>query len=266
MSEFVKIGDAIQNLGIITRKKYEHLKQFSPNVLSVEDLKQIKLYEENQVENEKNKTVFAEKSRVIKPKIKSLPTDYMFEVFKKFWLKTQKKELVINSENQEIIKGLCAYFGRNEDCTLNQNKGLLITGKCGVGKTSMMMTFQAMGRYLYDKDYDKFLWFCPKNCNDLVDEFEMEETDSGKFHQKYKNGDMYFDDFGTERDASKFGKSNLMKEILEKRYMDLSKRTYITTNLDEEEIEKRYGMRVRDRIDEQFNWIILEGESFRQNL
>lgn len=266
MSGIIKIGDALGGLGIITKKKYEHLKQFSEKSLTENDLEQIKLYEEAQIERDKNKVQYSHKEKVNVPKIESLGTDYMLNTFKKFWKTYQKKELILNSENEKIIKGLCAYFGKNKDCVLDLDKGLLIYGDCGVGKTSMMTTFHLMGKYLIESRLDNFMWFRVINCNDLVHEYEMEETDAGNFHKKYKNGNFYFDDFGTERDASKFGKSNLMKEILEKRYLDLSKKTYITTNLSIDEIEERYGMRVRDRIYEQFNYIELKGNSFRRKL
>jgi DNA replication protein DnaC len=266
MSEFIKVGDALGNLGIITKKKYEHLKKFSSSALSKGDLEEIKKYEEYQVEKENNKPHFESPKKIVIPKLETINTNHMFDNFQKFWLESQKKHLQLNPENSKVIKGLCAYFGKNNDCTLDLNKGLLITGKCGVGKTSIMMTFHKMGRFLVDKRHDNFMWYRPVNCNDLVHEFEMTDTDSGVFHKKYKSGNFYFDDFGTERDASKFGKSNLMKEILENRYLDLSKRTYLTTNLTLDEIEERYGMRVRDRIYEQFNYIELSGDSFRKKL
>lgn len=263
MSEPIKIADALGNLGIITKKKYEHLKSFESTITESER-QMILDYEEYQIQKSiENRKLFKDPFPK-KEKIASVSGIVMFENFKIFWNSHFKKELILNASNERTIMNLCNYFGNDENCTLDKTKGILITGDCGIGKTSMMTIFHLMGKSLLETTNSDLFWFQMINCNDLVEEFESEETESSSFHKKYKTGNKYFDDFGTERIASKYGKSNLMQEILEKRYLDLSWRTYLTSNLTGKEIKEKYGFRVYDRIFEQFNYIELKGNSFRR--
>ena len=260
----IKIGDALQGVsGLITSKKYKHLKQFY-NSLSDEEKLQVDEYEKAQ-----NQNVNINKIPESKPKelITKLPGEYVFNFYKIFWKNVQQKELIITDFNKKILIALCQYFGKDEKCPLDLKKGILLSGDCGIGKTSMMMTFYAMGKHLIEKRQDPFMWFRTMNCNEIVTEFEGitdEDDDVKQFHNRMKKGDFYFDDFGTERDASRYGKSNLMREIIENRYLDLTCKTYITTNLNSDEILQRYGKRVFDRLFEQFNYIEMQGESFRR--
>lgn len=261
-TEFTKIGDGLESLGIITQKKYLHLKRFEKTASEAE-LKMISDYENYQKELENSKPVFKPKTIVKPKKLKSIKPDFLFKLFQETWVKTQKKELILNEDNQKIIFSLCQYFGRDSESKLDLKKGLMISGGVGIGKTSMMMTFHEIGKRLVTERDDRFMWFKPINCNDLVSEFEDEEINSKDFHDRYKVSNRYFDDFGTERIASKFGKVNIMQEILEKRYLDLKWKTHITTNLTGEEIFEKYGFRVFDRLFEQFNFIEMNGNSFR---
>lgn len=262
----VKLGDAIEGMGIITKRKYEHLLKFE-GTLSDKEKKMISDYEAHQLavmqENYKKLSALSKPKKEVK-KIEKLSGDVVFENFKVFWSYYQKKELILNESNHKVIYSLCQYFGKDDRCLLDLNKGILLSGDCGVGKTTMMTTFHLMGKSLLETTGSELMWFQMINCNDLVEEFESEETESGNFHKQYKTGNKYFDDFGTERIASKYGKSNLMQEILEKRYLDLSWKTYLTSNLSPEEINGKYGFRVYDRLFEQFNYIELTGDSFRR--
>ena len=129
----------------------------------------------------------------------------------------------------------------------------------------MLRAFQMVGKALLP---DPILWFNSVSCNALVMEFEGMDTKdkSAKKHffQKYnKAAVMYFDDFGTESNASNFGIKNLMKDILEERYAN-NKRTFLTSNLSLPEIQEKYGDRVYDRLQEMFNIIQMSGDSFRR--
>lgn len=77
-----------------------------------------------------------------------------------------------------------------------------------------------------------------------------------------------FDDFGAEGDAYHYGnKVNVMEEILQDRYEAFGRygmRTYITTNLNEEEIEGAYGTRVISRLREMCNFLVLKGQDRRK--
>ncbi len=269
-NEFVKIGDKIgeslEDFGVISKRKYEYLKSFSKNGLKPEEIEQIKLYEEIQ-EIRKSKTIaqpVVEKSKL--EKIYKLDPDLILKKFKEFWLETQKKELILNHHNEKLIHALCKYFGK-VDGSFDVKKGIIISGGCGLGKTSILMTFVEIGKWIYNQmACDKFMQFRPISTNELVYMYENPETDLEKFHQMLSNGEWFFDDFGTERMASRYGKTNLLAEILQNRYLNLQYRTLITTNLTIDEIREQYGERVYDRINEQFNYYELSGESFRQKI
>ena len=87
-----------------------------------------------------------------------------------------------------------------------------------------------------------------------------------KIIQEYGNSSFYcFDDLGVETTGRHFGKDcNVMGEILLSRYDLFLKRkirTHTTTNLNAQELESRYGIRVRSRMREFFNLIAFNKES-----
>ena len=190
--------------------------------------------------------------------------------FKNIFEREYCTELIINDVNRPILDLISRYFAK--DISFNKtpltanipnlNKGLLITGKYGCGKTAMMNTFHLLGKELMPNN---FIWFVATSTLELVDEFESAGNVSKEhFFKKYNNvRKIYFDDFGTEEHASNYGKKNLMKDILEKRYLN-KKKTYLTTNLSLLEIKEKYGPRVFDRLQEQFNILEFPGESFRK--
>ena len=87
-----------------------------------------------------------------------------------------------------------------------------------------------------------------------------------KIIEDYGNNGFYcFDDLGVETTGRHFGKDcNVMGEILLSRYDLFLKRkirTHTTTNLNAQELESRYGIRVRSRMRELFNLIAFDKES-----
>ena len=88
--------------------------------------------------------------------------------------------------------------------------------------------------------------------------------------KKYNETKNYcFDDLGVEPTGSHYTKEyNVMGEILLSRYDLLSHlepgkrvKTHITTNLNAEELEKRYGTRVRSRLREMMNVVAFDNNS-----
>jgi DNA replication protein DnaC len=84
-----------------------------------------------------------------------------------------------------------------------------------------------------------------------------------KIIEDYGNGRFYcFDDLGVEPLGRHFGKDcNVMGEIILSRYeLFLSSKipTHATTNLNAEELEERYGKRVRSRMRQMFNLIAFD--------
>lgn len=201
---------------------------------------------------------------------KPIKLDHLKFEFRKVFEEINDTKLILTEDNRKMFDLTSRYFAKDKsfnDTTLttnkpNLNKGLLFIGKYGCGKTSMMDTFQEIGKRLMPNNY---MWFVTTSTLDLVDEFESADNQNKEsFFKKYNNvNTIYFDDFGTESDASNYGKKNLLKEILEKRYMK-KKKTFLTTNFSLKEIQEKYGRRVFSRLQEMFNIIEFKGEDFRQ--
>lgn len=184
------------------------------------------------------------------------------------WLEKKGLELYGNHfkilENDHvIIYKLIAYFLKDEPACyqygINLNKGIMLSGPIGCGKTSLMNIM----KYLAPAESKFFV----KPCRDIS--FEFIQDGYGTIH-KYSIGKLYesspkiicFDDLGTENNLKYFGNEcNVMAEILLSRYdVYVSKRihTHITTNLSASEIETHYGKRVRSRLRELVNLIAFE--------
>ncbi len=159
-----------------------------------------------------------------------------------------------------IVYKLIAYFLKDEPTCyqygINGNKGILLTGPIGCGKTSLMNLMKHLAL--------KNNKFSVKPCREIGFEFIQ---DGYQIIHKYSIGKLYqseprtycFDDLGTENNIKYFGNEcNVMAEILLSRYdLFISKKlkTHITTNLSATEIEKQYGNRVRSRLREMVNLI-----------
>lgn len=173
------------------------------------------------------------------------------------------KKFKILETDHEIIYKLIAYFLQDEKTChqygINLNKGILLTGPIGCGKTSLMNLMKHIAP-IGNK-------FSVKPCRDISFEFIQ---DGYQIIHKYSIGQLYqselrtycFDDLGTENNLKYFGNEcNVMAEILLSRYdLFISKKikTHITTNLSASEIEKHYGNRVRSRLRELCNLIAFD--------
>lgn len=164
-----------------------------------------------------------------------------------------------------IVYKLIAYFLKDETACIqygiNSNKGILLSGPIGCGKTS----FMNLMKYLAPTENK----FSVKPCRDISFEFIQ---DGYEIILRYSKGKLYqseprtycFDDLGTENNLKYFGNEcNVMAEILLSRYdLFISKKlqTHITTNLSASEIEKQYGNRVRSRLRELCNLIAFDSK------
>lgn len=173
------------------------------------------------------------------------------------------KKFKILEIDHEIIYKLIAYFLKDEQVcdkfNIDLQKGILLTGPIGCGKTSLMNLM----KYVAQHDNK----FSVKPCRDISFEFIQEGY---PIIHKYSIGQLYhseprtycFDDLGTENNLKYFGNEcNVMAEILLSRYdLFISKKlkTHITTNLSATEIEKQYGNRVRSRLRELCNLIAFD--------
>jgi DNA replication protein DnaC len=184
------------------------------------------------------------------------------------WLEKKGIELYgnhfkISETDYPIIYKLIAYFLKDEATCfqygINLNKGILLSGPVGCGKTSLMNLM----KHLTSTEHKFFV----KPCRDISFEFIQ---DGYEIIHKYSKGKLYqsepkticFDDLGTENNLKYYGNEcNVMAEILLSRYdifTTKKNQTHITTNLSASEIENAYGNRVRSRLREMINLIGFE--------
>lgn len=165
------------------------------------------------------------------------------------------KKFKIYKSDRPIIRRLCAYIIEDQhSCAvykIDPEKGLLLTGPVGCGKTSLMKLLRHL---------------VPAKPT-----YEMIPTRNVVFsfhHLGYKTVEDYgnsgyfcFDDLGAEPVGRFYGEDcNVLGEVLLSRY-ELFRttrgriKTHATTNLNAQELEDLYGNRVRSRMRELFNLI-----------
>ncbi|GAA4954353.1 ATPase [Algibacter agarivorans] len=159
-------------------------------------------------------------------------------------------------EDRDILFKLCNYFiGDEANCKkfgIDVKKGILLSGPVGCGKTSLMKLLRHI--VPHQKPYK----IIP--ARNIVFGFNHVGY---KTLEDYGNGHYFcFDDLGVEPIGRHYGKDcNVMGEIILSRhdlFLEYHIKTHATTNLNAQELEKRYGNRVRSRMRELFNLIAFD--------
>jgi DNA replication protein DnaC len=169
------------------------------------------------------------------------------------------KNFKIYEEDEVVLYKLCIYFIRDfeacEKLNIDPNKGILLSGPVGCGKTSLMKLLRHI--VPHHKSYEVIP---ARNVTFAFNNIGY------KIIQEYGNSNFYcFDDLGVETTGRHFGKDcNVMGEILLSRYdlfLQRKIRTHATTNLNAQELEERYGNRVRSRMRQLFNLVAFDEKS-----
>ncbi len=268
--------------------KYSHLKTKKKSDLTEEEIFQIEDFEFNkntQSEEQRNNYYdYFSKIHESKPKSEfSITAKALWNLFKhNFQAVNNRPFIKIEGITIKNLEPIIYYFSKDKRFFECENlsklsepsfdKGLLIIGTYGNGKTSTMKVFEHIFKGISGITFKGY------SANEAVLMFEKCTGDNAEalrteFQQTMYRGTRYFDDLKTERIASNFGKVNIFKEILEERYNKKSK-TFITCNYKDgfdgdleiatDEFGEKYGARVYDRIFEMFNIIEFKGKSFRK--
>lgn len=162
----------------------------------------------------------------------------------------------IYEEDREILFKLCNYFIKDEtNCkklNIDPNKGILLTGPVGCGKTSLMKLLQHIIPH-----HKQYKVIPTRNIT-----FAFNHT-GYKTIEHFGNSNFYcFDDLGVEPTGRFFGKDcNVIGEILLSRYdlfLEHKLKTHATSNLNAQELEDRYGNRIRSRMRKLFNLVAFD--------
>jgi DNA replication protein DnaC len=137
---------------------------------------------------------------------------------------------------------------------LDPNKGILLMGKVGTGKTT------AMKEYL--RAQPKRGW--ELNAIEIASEFNI--YGPGVVRKYLDNNHMIFiDDIGMESPSTHYGVTTRpAADIIIQRYStERGNKVHFTTNKNLEDLGSIYGERIKDRLIEMVNIIHVEGDSWR---
>lgn len=182
----------------------------------------------------------------------------------------------INEWNKNVIFNLCLYF--SEDPKFEEmgdkfslKKGIMLSGNPGTGKSHLMNFFTKNPYQSYQTVTCKLVAERYRTSWKRDDLETLEwysqplRAEAGHPYNQTKLG-YCFVDLGTEDEKKNFGNSmNVMEHIIFQRYenkLDFNL-THFMTNLNPSELEGYYGVRVRDRLKEMCNQMVLTGPSFR---
>jgi DNA replication protein DnaC len=172
---------------------------------------------------------------------------------------------------EEYYEKLFNYFTQSDSSELDINKGLLITGSVGIGKTLSLKIMQRLSRGFRIVHARHIVREYLTEGVKVIDRYgrrSFSETSNGNIDMK-KPLSVCFDDILLEETNQKHygNEQNIIAEIFLDRYdmfIDYKMMTYATTNGNAQIIEDVYGTRVRDRIREMCNIVSLTGKSLRK--
>ena len=133
----------------------------------------------------------------------------------------------------------------------------MLCGACGNGKTTLARAIRRLIAALYN---GRNVWTMTAS---EVARIQLEDPE--RFEHFKTATQIFIDDLGTEPvEVKDYGtvKTPLI-DLLFHRY-ETQKFTLVTTNEDDASLQKKYGDRIADRLNEMFNRLAFEAKSFRK--
>lgn len=147
----------------------------------------------------------------------------------------------------------------------NCKVGLMVYGGVGNGKTTLLRATNDLlsSMYSYRKGWDERLAI---EYVTAIDIYNITKSDDQSRYKTIKDSDILFiDDLGVEPITAKVWGNEIspITDIIYNRY-DRQRCTIVTSNLSEEALKERYGLRIADRMEEMFDRINSSGLSYRK--
>lgn len=203
---------------------------------------------------------------IIRDNFKHYDLERCFQYLEAQGKSTYGQTFKIHEDDKPIIYKLLVYAIRDEKNAvrigLNLNKGIMLSGPIGCGKTSIMHLIKPFFYMRFD--------YKIKTTREIAFDFaktgyEAISIYTQKTPSQNRLTGYCFDDLGAEQQIKHYGNEcNVMAEILLSRYEEFIANqsvTHITTNLNASEIEQLYGNRLRSRFRQMFNLLSFSSES-----
>jgi len=199
---------------------------------------------------------------------------YFILVANKMLEKREERKFEIDDHNEFATDFFTAYFSdekKLKEMGGKKYKGIFIYGGIGTGKSLLFEILEEVYKLqknpLYRIRTIHTIELAEKVISELSRPNQLAPNDKSIF-LKNKSGTIHFEDLGAERKINHFGNSiEVMSDLIQLRYL-ISKnsycKTFITSNLSPNDVHKRYGDRVYDRMFEMFNFIEMTGKSRRK--
>lgn len=187
-------------------------------------------------------------------------------------------KFIIDDENKDVLRALILYFSSQPQfnelsgdfiypgTTLSLDKGLMLIGNTGSGKSVFLKIFSDM---LIPSQY-----FTMHYCDEIMHDYKSlgHESLNKYYLPMYKYPTYHtlertqaFDDLGFENKIKYFGNNvDCMMEIIMRKsrlFVDYGTRSHFTSNMLLKEIGQFYDLRTESRLYEMCNILILGGES-----
>ncbi len=216
-------------------------------------------------------------SELILPKIpllvKPISSDQKLITKQLFWklFRLQAPQFIIKPQNEKIIYSIFRYFlqlPNFDEFGIIKNraaleKGLLVYGDYGVGKSTLFNIIHEVGKLIVMKTQNTQLWFPRISTVQMLQQYyDAQKNPSSNFKLlNFYREKLYLDDLGKEDKA--YNREEIIGKLLFERHRRKLK-TFVTTNENPSTIAARYGNHIGDRLPEMFNIIKWEGKSWRE--
>ena len=174
--------------------------------------------------------------------------------------RNQNKDFSIDNYNEPIIEQLYLYATNNPNFTGDLNKGIMLQGKFGCGKTLIFETYSVLHNHAVKK------FSLNRPLLTFIKSVELQEQLMRQSTWMFVQRPLIIDEFGREsKTVQDYG--NIMRPISELLSLrsEAGTLTHGTTNFTLETLssEDFYGAMIGDRLKMMFNFFTMKGESRR---